>query len=232
MCENVLYIEALKSESLVTGEFYDPENCVLVVLGKNWRKDPQGRITDLSIPSYMSSLAASVLMEFDLAKHVIFSSGFTGDSISEARAMYSAISDSSRLPNDVNIYLEERSFDTHTNVKEVIQVIKDNELVNKTVFLLTIGFHLPRALEIFRLNGIEAVGFSSEEILSYFLPETRYVSGVVEKYLRSPKVILEEFKEVLLWFSLWVDRNGHLSNFITRRTRNVQLDKCRRTKLI
>lgn len=205
-----------------------PYDCV-VVLGKNWEEYPGsgtaaadkkvGRIK-LSVESKITALAAGEMYVSGVVKKILFSTGHTAgsDFPSEAAEMKRFMKERfPRIPGE-NIILEEKSFDTPSNAKEVKKIIKKYGF--KKLALLTTKAHMLRADKLFKNFGIKVDDFYSEE-------EAKKISShyrkFIEGYSKSPRIKIEELKELLLRQFIILDPKGKFLEKVTRRIRHQPL---------
>ncbi len=174
----------------------------IVALGKNWKKYPPKGSSDfnleLSEESKITVLAAGELYLTKVAPMIIFSSGKTAGQRfpSEASKMYEYMkSKYPEIPDD-GVVLEERSLTTFENAKEVKSLMR--AMNRNTAALLTIGFHLPRAVKVFRDHRMDVSGFASERVLT---ENSEKYKAFVGRYLSSRSHVWEAVKE-WLWRSL------------------------------
>ena len=194
----------------------------VVVLGKNWRaypprNRPAGWRLHLSIESKMAVLAAGHLFRSGHADMILISSGKTAgpDWPSEAEAMRDYLK--RRYPGipDESILLESISIDTPENAEQVSRILRAHE--PQPVTLLTIGFHLPRSMKIFRTFGITAErGMASEDVLA---ERSLHHRTFIVNYLKSWRVKSERVKEALLRLLLLVDPEATIPRLQTKRLR-------------
>jgi len=97
---------------------------------------------------------------------------------------------------DRNVVLEEESLTTFENAEEVERLMLVRNF--RTVALLTVGFHLPRSLKVFKSRGIEVSGFASEKVLR---KNPAKHEALVKEYLFSESHWFEVVKE-WLWRGL------------------------------
>ena len=196
-------------------------NRPVIILGKNWRLDPRGHV-ELSIASFITATAAAILMKFGIASHIIFSSGYTYRNypFSEASAMFNCIFRFVRDAVFNDIYLEKKSFDTHTNADEVGKLLEDLGSSGVDVVLVTIGFHLERAKEVFERHRIRVQAIASEDILKASIGKSILYNIIVEPYINSYYVMFQMILEKLLGILLVIDSKGVLVSYITRRRIN------------
>jgi len=199
-----------------------PYDCV-IVLGKNWEEYPDNKLLTakkairLSVESKITSLAAGEMYNAGLVKKVLFSTGHTAgpDFPSEAEAMKKFMKDKFTEIPDKDIILEEKSFDTPTNAREVKKIIKKHGF--KKLALLTTKANMLRADKLFKHFGIKVDDFYSEE-------ETKKISShykkFVQEYSKSKRVKVEELKELILRQFLILDPQGKFLKNITKRIRH------------
>lgn len=142
----------------------DREFDVLVVLGKNWRRDRSA----LSVDSKMNALAVGELYCRNEAAAIIFSGGQTAgaEKPSEAAAMHAFFRrffSPADVPAEV-VILEERSIDTADNAARVRALLQARGLTG--VGLLTTRRHLPAARRIFEAFDIPITRiYAAEDVL-------------------------------------------------------------------
>ena len=208
---------------------------LLVVLGKNWENypprfaKPENWQIQLSPESKISALAGAEMLRAGLTEKVIFVSGKTAGKIwpSEARAMLDFIKSSYSGATEENFILEEESFDTAGNAEKIAELLKFQkprpglgfqDLVLKRVALMTIGYHLPRALRIFREYGMNLPGFASETELVKLSLKNKYF---VDYHLSSLRYKLEVFKEMALFVIQFFDRKGKFLRHFSKLARHI-----------
>lgn len=199
-----------------------PYDCV-IVLGKNWEEYPDNNFSDdkkpieLSVESKITSLAAGEMYSTGLVKKILFSTGHTAgpNFPSEAEEMKKFMKDKFPEIPEKDIILEEKSFDTPSNAREVKKILKKHNF--KKLALLTTKAHMLRADKLFKHFGIKVDDFYSEE-------ETKKISKhykkFVKEYSKSKRAKVEELKELLLRQFLILDPQGKFLENITRRIRN------------
>jgi uncharacterized SAM-binding protein YcdF (DUF218 family) len=197
----------------------------VVALGKNWDFSIEGKRIYLSLESKLTALAAAELYVRKKVKKIIYSGGETaGLGIngkpfpSEAEEMKKFIRiffKKDEIP-DKEIILEEKSIDTAGNAEEVGKIIKAKKFEN--IGLLTVGFHLPRAKEIFKNHKVSITEyFSSEEVLKN---KNLYYDNLINDYYWSTKYLTEIVKEAVgLGLVYTIDPKGKILREITSRTR-------------
>lgn len=197
----------------------------VVALGKNWEFPVYGKRISLSLESKITALAAAELFIRGDTNSIIFSGGKTaGDDAkgvpypSEAEEMkrFMRIFFHKNEISDKAIILEEFSIDTAGNAEEVFKIVNNKKL--KKIGLLTVGFHLPRAKEIFKNHGVKIQKFfSSEEILKNKNP---YYDRLLSDYYWSSKYFTEVLKETVgLGLVHTIDPKGQIVRKITEKTR-------------
>lgn len=198
---------------------------VVVALGKNWDFSIEGKRIYLSLESKLTALAAAELYAQKNVKSIIFSGGETAGLDSNGNAYPSEAEEmkkfiriffqKSEIP-DKAIILEEKSIDTAGNAEEVRKIIKAKKF--ERIGLLTVGFHLPRAKEIFKNHNVSiAEYFSSEEILKN---KNLYYDKLINDYYWSTKYFTEIIKETVgLGLVHTIDPTGKMLRKITSQTR-------------
>lgn len=203
----------------------------LIVLGKNWRKVPDAKMspdTDrihLSLESKMTARAALEMYLDGKTDKIILAGGKTAgkDWPSEAQAMADYMTkiyrahlgqkdrDHSKETTDEMISLfnqsliiEDQSIDTKTNADEVSRILTEHNLNNAA--LITVGFHLGRAEQNFQEQGIEAQGFKSEDVMKQYTPEL-YERFYEHQYQNSPREIKQRVLEAIVKKFLTLNRS-------------------------
>lgn len=176
-------VAELEKRPEIPGEKLD----AIVVLGHNigtdWGSDEIRRQRfHLSPHSRINVLAAGVLYRTGIADKIILSTGNAGkDYPSEASAMKDQLKRIFKNIPDSAIILEEESWDTRTNAKEVKRIMEKHGFEN--IGLITIGIaHLKRAIGLFEREGLTVTPFASERVLKKLRPT------FVKKYLSSSLV--------------------------------------------
>ena len=120
---------------------------------------------------------------------------------------YPGISESQML-------IEAKSIDTASNAEEVLKMLEDRAYVR--IGLLTVGYHLDNAVELFRNYGILIEDqYVAEEIVREIHPLLAvYVAG----WTKTVRVKQEYHKELIRRLLLLIDRKGHLLRLVTSRT--------------
>lgn len=192
----------------------------LVVLGKNWsnKKDlpkvPQeGTEIFLSDDSARSTIAAAELYMMGLTDRIIFSTGHTAGEMypSEAKAMALYLRHfytEEEIPDNA-ITLEEVSIDTPGNAEEVYKMLQKQNF--QRVGLLTVDYHLRRALKLFENYDMDVDDkFSAEDILQKRGFDTRRPLS---------KVVRENTLEFVLNSLLIIDKKGVIPRKVTTHIR-------------
>lgn len=165
----------------------------LVVLGKNigvdWGPEEiKNQEFHLSDHARINVLAAGLLYSNGYTNKIIFSSGETVKGYNEAHLMKDFLMESfdGKIPDEA-VILEDKSKDTQGNAAEVKKIV--DRLNFKTIGLVTVGFHLPRAEMLFKKQGLCVDQINSEDIIATKFPKN------VEKYKNSDLYIKEVEKE-------------------------------------
>lgn len=197
---------------------------MLVVLGKNWKKYPKAGDTniELSTDSKISALAAGLLLSKDEPDYdyVIFSTGKTAGANwpSEAKAMKDYLLSKMTVSQE-KIILEEISIDTAGNAEEVGKLLsKINDA--KTFDLMTVGYHLPRAVKIFTTFLPFAVAHMIDSYSVLFDSNQCYCQALAKERMESFGVKIEKIKEFILRRLLIFDPYGRCLRKFTLRVRH------------
>lgn len=205
----------------------------VIVLGKNWKQypptgaNPKNFTLELSVESQLSALAAGEMFREGLVKKIILSTGKTAgrNFPSEAAAMKKFMKKYFPRVPAKTIILEERSFDTATNVIEVKKIVKKHGFNN--LALLTTKAHMPRADKLFRHFGLKVHDIYSEDEVKKISIRHR---KLVKKYENSRKIKVEKIKELLLRQLLVLDPKGKHLRGLTKRIRNQTATDTARSK--
>jgi len=212
-------------ERPLTPEAQKPQFDAVVALGKNWRLPITGPQIHLSIESKMTALAAGQMYADGKVGKIIFSTGETAGNNLQGHP-YPAEADemkkflrrffSEEQIQDSAIELENHSFDTAGNAEEVKTII--NNLHLQRVALLTVGFHLPRSMRLFRSYGVNIEqGLSSEQILEGRSPLYQRFLGAYQKSDRHRALASTERKVNAISI---IDRKGRITRLVTKRSRH------------
>lgn len=197
---------------------------ILVVLGKNIgversRQQIRRNPRHLSMESKFNVRAAGQIAAAGLVHDgIIFSSGHTAgkDVASEAFAMFGYYLD--RFPkNTVPVVLEEGSFETSTNAKEVKNMLERPGREDATVGLITVGYHLDRAKKFFENYGVELAYWGASE--DWVRQESQRHARLVSQAYTSDRVRMEEVQEQRRRIVQKFDRKGRIPQLLTRVTR-------------
>jgi uncharacterized SAM-binding protein YcdF (DUF218 family) len=184
---------------------------ILVALGKNWKRGPGG----LSIESKMSALAAGEIWTRGGASLLILSGGRTGGRRrpSEAEAMWALMLRCSCLRGipESAVVLEDRAIDTAGNAEEVGRIL--SELGVSEAAILTVGYHLPAARQLFESFGVRVTAaIAAEEVLG---GRSRHYGRFLSRWRVSRRVRVERGKELARRALLRVDPKGRVLRVIT-----------------
>lgn len=202
----------IETSANVEREQPKPSLDVLVVLGA--KPDMKNGEAVLSFAGKIRTAAAEVMYKNGVASHILFVGGKTrGESQpSEAKLMADYFKrlhnekSSETLSNDALIVVE-KSTDTDTNLNFAFEEIKNRGLSRSGI--LTNEFHLPRVMELARLQGLNTLAFPAEETLSQVSEPYRLL---MESWNKSPEVKINKSKEGLFRFVLLVDPKAKLSH--------------------
>lgn len=203
--------------SLDTNEATDQPVDALVVLGKNWHqrwkiwgKPQEGTTVRLSEDSMRSTIAGAELYLQGKAEKIIFSTGHTiGEAYpAEAEAMKMYLRNfytEEEIPEE-DILVEDRSPDTPGNAAEVKKVAKENGL--ESLEVVTVDYHLPRAITLFENQGLHVTRATSAESV---LEERGFALQERSKL----KKVKEHSLEFALRQLLKIDPNGEIPGKLT-----------------
>jgi|SRR5450755_1821684 uncharacterized SAM-binding protein YcdF (DUF218 family) len=193
---------------------------VLVVLGKNIGVGSSPKTIrrdkfNLSNESRINVLAGGIL--YQPGMDIIFSSGETAGSPSEARAMKRYLQ--LHFPDipEEHIILEEHkySIDTAGNAEEVAKIVKEKGY--KNVELVTVGYHLDNAATLFKRYGVSITqSFIAEDVVQ---ERSFRHKQYLERWNKTGRIKIEKKKEMIRKILLIIDRKGKFLHLITRRTR-------------
>ena len=195
----------------------------VIVLGKNWQKyppknpSPEWRL-QLSQESRLSALAAGEMYAAGMVNKIVFSTGKTAGANwpSEAKAMADYMRARFKDIPEEAVVLEEVSLDTVQNAEEVLKIL-DQLHITKAA-LLTVGFHVPRAAQIFKNFGLPmSHAFAAEDFVT---ERSVHHQKFVDQFVHSSGVKLEKLKELLLRGLLVIDTKGAIPSMITKKIRN------------
>ncbi len=199
----------------------------VIVLGKNWRELPpndagfEWQTNYLSRESRLSALAAGELWRQGKVEKIIITGGKTGgnkrlnattsESLSEAGMMAQFLLKTYTDLSPEQVVVEDAAIDTSENAELVKALLKKHDL--KQVGLLTVGFHLPRALQLFKTHGIEARGLVSEEEV---VTRSKHHAAWAKGYPESRGVKLEQVREFLARQLLVIDPKGRVQRTLAQ----------------
>lgn len=194
-----------------------PHFDALIVLGKNigveWTaQDIERQRFHLSPHSRINTLVSGLLYQAGVIDKIIFSTGTTGGSNkSEADLMADHLQRIFPDIPDEAIILEDLSWDTNTNARVTKNLLRDYKL--KNVALMTVGFHLERAVYLFERAGVlPRYYISSEDVLGEKFPkflENYIQSELYEKEIRKEEKAIAIQKKLLpelLSLVSWIQR--------------------------
>lgn len=210
----------------------------IVVLGKNigknsTREDIRIRKQHLSIDSKINAIAAALSyreakkLNPNTTMKLIFSSGKTAgqDRPSEAKAMKDYLHRKFIDIPEKAIILEEVSVDTPGNAEEVGKLLKKYNAKNPA--LLTVGYHLPGALETFHNYGVDIQhGIAAEQVLNNYQRQPGYLytrdrlfpyEKFVHEWSRSSRIRAEKRRELGRRILLKMDKRAKTIRFFTKR---------------
>lgn len=218
----------MSTEVVTTPESQSQTPDLLIVLGKNIgiRSSPddiRSRPDHLSNESRMSVVAAGLL--YQPGMHFAFSGGHTAGAKtpSEAAAMRDYFAYQFPYVPQQAIMLEEASIDTASNAEEIIKLLSAcPEKRYEHIGLLTVGYHMSRANNIFKSVGlpIEQSFISENIIVERGIDQN--ARGFVERWSQSRKVKVEKAKESIGRLILKADSDGRLLGQVKKRSRSTQ----------
>ena len=202
---------------------------VLFVMGKNWRKYPPKKTNKenfklhLSIESKISVLAAGEIFKSGRCEKIIFLAGNTAGKNwpSEGAAMRCFLKKYYPfIPKEV-IAIKDDSIDTVSDIENARIYLEENNL--KKAAILTISYHLPRCLNLFKNYKIKAEinGMISEKEIK---TRSFHYKTLIKKYSKSKRVKIECTKEVILNIIVLFDKKAKILRFITKKTRGQARD--------
>ncbi len=179
---------------------------ILVVLGQNWEnyhhlvfRKKHGIEKGLSKYSIQTTIAADILLQSDMYHTIIFSTGHTNGTshISEADAMANLLQKiDPRAHEKAQIFRETKSFDTPSNIHEVMDIITQQDM-HGPIDVVAPHYHMPRVKTIAKgLNFPIEHALQTEKVLGI----RRSITPVWEFVLRPLAHIDPEGKiPRLLW---------------------------------
>ncbi|UYO92568.1 YdcF family protein [Pollutimonas sp. M17] len=144
---------------------------------------------------------AAVLYKAKRAPLIILSGAALEGSTSEAQMMASALRQED-IPDSAMV-LENRSFTTHENALYTTQKLKERHIGQ--VLLVTSALHMPRAMAVFRKQGIDAIAAPSppqivvpdDSRFSFWQPNMRALSA-------SRSIVKEYVGLLVYWIRGWI----------------------------
>ena len=179
-----------------------PEAQAIVVLGgstangrRNWF-EPYNSATALSRVD-----TAALLYKAQRAPLIVVSGAALEGTVSEAQVMANDLKQQN-IPPDAML-LESRSFTTHENALYTTEVLKQRNI--ERVLLVTSALHMPRAMAVFRKQGILAVAspsppqivVPSDPGFSFWQPSMRALSA-------SRSIVKEYVGLLVYWIRGWI----------------------------
>lgn len=165
-----------------------------------------------SLETRIAALAAGIAYTQGFTKKIVFTGGMTGPQ-SEAQLMRNRLRYLFRDIPDEDVLLEPTSLDTTENAIQVKQLLERYNIHSHTAALATNEFHLPRAKEIFRRQGMEFARTYSTELLirdTPGIPHGTLLRPLMDTYLRSRRVRVTKLSEYVLKTLLTFDRQGRI----------------------
>ncbi len=184
---------------------------IIIALGENARFR-SGKNEIAKDPSHLSvhgKIVSQALLSFmnkdDIA---VLSGGFTTGKKNgtEAEAMRNYIHFLNPKFDTSRLILEEKSNTTQTNAKEVKNIVE--KLNKEQLILLAPGFHLKRAVSVFKNHGLKVKPISAEDVL-----------GNSKEYKSSFPYKVEKIKETVLNFLLIFDSEEKVQQKLAELTR-------------
>ncbi len=186
----------------------------IVALGKGIEVLRNGKV-EARVESKLTALAAYTLLRKGLGDKIIFSGGQTkGKSKpSEAKVMFDYLKSYDPEFKNESVILEEASIDTAGNAYEVKKLISEES----KIILLTTGYHLVRAKQIFKNYGLDVrMSYASEKILGQESPK---FDSILKQYSLMRKLWEILWEAICLILVSTVDSKGKLLRKITLRRR-------------
>lgn len=156
-------------------EAVNPQQRILLVLGQNWEKGiplltkKHGTRRKLSRASIQTTQAAEALINSGNYDTVIFSTGHTNgpDQPSEADAMADLLNSIDPAASQkATILRETNSYDTPTNIHEVLKLLKQEGLTNPRLTVVAPHYHMRRVTIIAKKLGLPiAENLETETVL-------------------------------------------------------------------
>ena len=186
---------------------------ILIGLGKALIFDEYEKIM-LTPESKATAHAGGIICDKGILEKFILSGGKTqGENYpSEAELMRDYIYENISKNVADFITLESNSMTTWGNARNVKRIL-ENE-INKDAGLLTIGYHLPRAIKIFEIEGFSNLAPLASE---NYLQES--YSTEISDYLKSFKGVSEQTKELMVRTFTFFFPDGKILESIANKTR-------------
>lgn len=177
------FLEEEKAQIRSPDIFGIPPDGVVVVFGKNWMMGLRG--LELSMDSKIIALAAAILSGSGCGECYFYTSGYTNSkrNMSEAAAMRSYGFSLTPCLLTVNIVFEEDSFDTYSNVFNVVQMLIKRKLLDRPLIIITSKYHLKRVRDICYIHGLmDVIPIAAEDIVKYCIGHTALYKLALKPY--------------------------------------------------
>lgn len=179
-----------------------PQAQAIVVLGGNTANNRHNWFEPYD-PDMASARidAAALLYQTDRAPYIVLSGAALDGSISEAEMMARNL-EQKGIPENA-IILEKSSYTTYENAAYTRRVLDENDI--KQVLLVTSALHMPRAMAVFRKQGVTAIAaparpqivVPTDPSFSFWQPNARALSA--------SRSIIKEYAGLLVyWLRGWI----------------------------
>lgn len=179
-----------------------PQAQAIVVLGGNTANNRQNWFESYNPETASARVdTAAVLYQTQRAPYIVLSGAALDGSISEAEMM-ARVLEQQGIPEQA-LLLEKSSYTTYENAVYTRRMLDEHDL--NQVLLVTSALHMPRAMAVFRKQGITAVAAPSrpqivvpaDPTFSFWQPNARALSA--------SRSIIKEYAGLLVyWFRGWI----------------------------
>jgi vancomycin permeability regulator SanA len=147
-------------------------------------------------------------LEKKLTKYILFCGGKTKEKDTEAEIMKKVLINSFPKVRINQIYLEDKSTDTTSNIENAKKLITEKGL--QKIAILTCNYHLERAIKLASPLGIKAEKLSAENLL-----DKKYQKELEEYYQTSDMQNIIKLEKILNKLSL-IDKKGVITKFVSK----------------